>query len=46
MERPPYGQMLYGSYDDVKEEETRYSKEFAAFLKDVYREESYDLPFA
>lgn len=30
----------------IKEEEIRYSKEFAAFLKDVYGEESCDLPFA
>lgn len=46
MKRPPHRQMLYGPYDDVKKEGTRYSKEFAAFLKDVYGEESYDLPVA
>lgn len=40
------GQCFTAPYDDVKEEGTRYSKEFAAFLKDVYGEESYDLPFA
>lgn len=31
---------------DLKAEGTRYSKEFAAFLKGVYGEDSYDLPFA
>lgn len=31
---------------DLKADGTRYSKEFAAFLKDVYGEDSYDLPFA
>ena len=31
---------------DLKAEETRYSKEFAAFLKGVYGDDSYDLPFA
>ena len=40
------GKCFTAPYDDVKEEGTRYSKEFAAFLKDVYGEESYDLPFA
>lgn len=30
----------------LKAEGTRYSKEFAAFLKGVYGEDSYDLPFA
>lgn len=33
-------------YDDIKSENTRYSKEFAAFLKEVYGDEAYDLPFA
>ena len=31
---------------DLKAEGTRYSKEFAAFLKGVYGDGSYDLPFA
>lgn len=31
---------------DLKAEGTRYSKEFAAFLKGVYGDDSYDLPFA
>ena len=31
---------------DLKAEGTRYSKEFAAFLKGVYGDNSYDLPFA
>ena len=31
---------------DLKVEGTRYSKEFAAFLKGVYGDDSYDLPFA
>lgn len=31
---------------DLKAEGTRYSKEFAAFLKELYGEDSYDLPFA
>lgn len=31
---------------ELKAEGTRYSKEFAAFLKGVYGDESYDLPFA
>ena len=30
----------------LKAEGTRYSKEFAAFLKGVYGDDSYDLPFA
>ena len=30
----------------LKAEETRYSKEFAAFLKGVYGDDPYDLPFA
>lgn len=30
----------------VTEKGTRYSKEFAAFLKGVYGDDSYDLPFA
>ena len=31
---------------DLKAEGTRYSKEFAAFLKGLYGDGSYDLPFA
>lgn len=31
---------------DLKAEGTRYSKEFAAFLKGVYGDDSYNLPFA
>lgn len=31
---------------NLKAERTRYSKEFAAFLKGVYGDDSYDLPFA
>ena len=31
---------------DLKAEGTRYSKEFAAFLKGVYGDDTYDLPFA
>lgn len=31
---------------DLKAEGTRYSKEFAAFLKGVYGDGTYDLPFA
>ena len=31
---------------DLKAEGTRYSKEFAAFLKGVYGDDPYDLPFA
>ena len=31
---------------NLKAEGTRYSKEFAAFLKGVYGDNSYDLPFA
>ena len=31
---------------DIKAEGTRYSKEFAAFLKGLYGDDSYDLPFA
>ena len=31
---------------ELKAEGTRYSKEFAAFLKGVYGDDSYDLPFA
>ncbi|WP_321437577.1 hypothetical protein [uncultured Bacteroides sp.] len=33
-------------YDEFKAEGTRYSKEFAAFLKEVYGDETYELPFA
>lgn len=32
-------------YNDIKSENTRYSKEFAAFLKEVYGDEAY-APFA
>ena len=31
---------------DLKAEGTRYSREFAAFLKGVYGDDPYDLPFA
>ncbi len=31
---------------DLKADGTRYSKEFAAFLKGVYGDDPYDLPFA
>ena len=31
---------------DLKAEGTRYSKEFAAFLKGLYGDDSYNLPFA
>ena len=31
---------------ELKAEGTRYSKEFAAFLKGVYGDDTYDLPFA
>ena len=31
---------------ELKAKGTRYSKEFAAFLKGVYGDDSYDLPFA
>ena len=31
---------------ELKAEGTRYSKEFAAFLKELYGDDSYDLPFA
>ena len=33
-------------YDDIKSENTRYSREFAAFLKEVYGNDAFDLPFA
>lgn len=33
-------------FDDLKADGTRYSKEFAAFLKEVYGDQTYDLPFA
>ena len=33
-------------YDEFKAEGVRYSKEFAAFLKEVYGDQTYDLPFA
>ena len=36
----------FSDFYDLKAEETRYSKEFAAFLKGVYGDDSYDLPFA
>lgn len=38
-------QYFSDSYE-LKAEGTRYSKEFAAFLKGVYGDDSYDLPFA
>ena len=34
------------SHEDLQAEGVRYSKEFAAFLKEVYGGESFDLPFA
>lgn len=40
------GKGFTSKYDDFKDYNTRYSKEFAAFLKEVYGDESYDLPFA
>lgn len=40
------GKCFASPYPDIKAEGTRYSKEFASFLKDVYGDESYDLPFA
>ena len=33
-------------FQEIKADGTRYSKEFAAFLKDVYGDQAYDLPFA
>lgn len=39
------GRYFSESYD-LKAEGTRYSKEFAAFLKGLYGDDSYDLPFA
>lgn len=39
------GKTFSESYD-LKAEGTRYSKEFAAFLKGLYGDDSYDLPFA
>ena len=33
-------------FEDLKAEGVRYSKEFAAFLKEVYGDQAYDLPFA
>ena len=33
-------------FDGLKADGTRYSKEFAAFLKEVYGDQAYDLPFA
>ena len=33
-------------FEGLKAEGVRYSKEFAAFLKEVYGDQTYDLPFA
>ncbi|MGL5015645.1 MAG: ISAon1 family transposase N-terminal region protein [Bacteroidales bacterium] len=33
-------------FDGLKADGVRYSKEFAAFLKEVYGDQTYDLPFA
>ena len=33
-------------FKDLKAEGVRYSKEFADFLKEVYGDKTYDLPFA
>lgn len=33
-------------FEDLKAEGVRYSKEFAAFLKEVYGDQTYELPFA
>ena len=33
-------------FEGLKAEGVRYSKEFAAFLKEVYGDQAYDLPFA
>lgn len=40
------GACFTAPYDDLLAKGTRYSKELAAFLKEVYGEQSYDLPFA
>ena len=40
------GKCFTSTYNDVKDTNTRYSKEFAAFLKEVYGNEAYNLPFA
>ena len=40
------GKYLVLPYSDFKAEGTRYSKEFAAFLKELYGDDGYDLPFA
>ena len=39
------GKTFSNTYD-LKSEGTRYSKEFADFLKELYGEDAYDLPFA
>lgn len=33
-------------FEGIKADGTRYSKEFATFLKEVYGDQTYDLPFA
>lgn len=40
------GNRYFSDTYGLKAEGTRYSKEFAAFLKELYGEDSYDLPFA
>ena len=40
------GKYLVLPYSDFKAEGTRYSKEFAAFLKELYGDDGYDLPVA
>ena len=40
------GQSFSVPFDGLKAEGVRYSKEFAAFLKEVYGDQTYDLPFA
>lgn len=41
-----HGNRYFSDTYDIKAEGTRYSKEFAAFLKGVYGDDPYDLPFA
>ena len=40
------GKCIVFPYSDYKSEGTRYSREFAAFLKELYGDDGYDLPFA
>ena len=40
------GKSIVFPYSDYKSEGTRYSREFAAFLKELYGDDGYDLPFA